>query len=134
MANRNTACVRNRAGDEARVSHRRRVAVRTLVAVGLLAVGMGCGSRAPAAVDVLEGTYGGNCGAPRGNVTPDLAASCTGQVDCRYVVQVSRLGDPAAGCAKSYVAIWRCGDLPMLRRTEAPPEAGTGATIELSCR
>lgn len=132
MAHRHTG--RHGAGDGIPRRHRRRATTRTVVAFGLLALGVGCGARQPTPVDVLEGTYGGNCGAPRGNVTSDLAAACTGQIDCRYVVHVARLGDPAAGCAKSYVAVWRCGNAPVLRRAEAPPEAGAGATMELTCR
>ena len=37
-------------------------------------------------ISVASATYGGNCGAPQGNATYDVASSCYGKVDCQYTV------------------------------------------------
>jgi hypothetical protein len=84
------------------------------------------------AIEVVSGTYGQNCGAQRGNATPDLATRCDGKDTCEYRIDRSRVLDPAAGCPKDFLAEWRCG------RTEfhtamLSPEAGAGSTLVLSC-
>jgi hypothetical protein len=84
-------------------------------------------------IQVVAGTYGGNCNAPHGNKTEHLAAACNGRVDCTYKVDYTVIGDPAVGCRKDYVAEWRCGGSREVRRTVASPEAGFGKTVELSC-
>jgi hypothetical protein len=84
-------------------------------------------------VDVVAGTYGGNCGQARGNKTSFLAAACNGKTDCVYIIDYTAIGDPANGCAKDYVAEWRCGTEPTIRRASATPEAGYKKTVELAC-
>ena len=85
------------------------------------------------AIHVVAGSYGQNCRAAYGNVTPHLQQSCEGQSVCAYRVDYKVIGDPAYGCQKDYVAEWRCGDDPVVRRATAAPEAGFGSTIELRC-
>lgn len=90
------------------------------------------------AIQVVAGTYGGNCPAHefstgRGNVTPQLSEACDGKTACSYVVDYRVLGDPSVGCAKIYVAEWTCGDSGRLHRAGAAPEAGYGSTVELTC-
>ena len=85
------------------------------------------------AIRVVAGTYGGNCNAPQGNKTEHLAAACNGRADCTYKVDYTVIGDPAVGCGKDYVAVWRCGGSREVRRAVASPEAGFGKTVELSC-
>ncbi|MDE2133312.1 MAG: PDZ domain-containing protein [Alphaproteobacteria bacterium] len=90
------------------------------------------------AIQVLAGTYGGNCPAQefstgRGNVTSKLSEACDGKTTCGYVVDYRVLGDPSVGCAKTYVAEWTCGDSGRVRRAEAAAEAGYGSTVELTC-
>lgn len=90
------------------------------------------------AIQVLAGTYGGNCPAQefstgRGNVTPKLSEACDGKTTCSYTVDYNVLGDPSVGCAKTYVAEWTCGDSGRVRRAEAAAEAGYGSTVELTC-
>ena len=53
-------------------------------------------------IRVLGATYGANCGAKRGNVTSSLGRACDGKDNCHYVVDVTKLGDPAGGCAKDF--------------------------------
>src|SRR5581483_1771071 len=48
-------------------------------------------------IRVLGATYGENCGAKRGNVTSFLGRACDGKDNCHYVVDVTKLGDPAGG-------------------------------------
>jgi hypothetical protein len=85
------------------------------------------------AIHVVAGSYGQNCRAARGNVTPHLQQSCDGQSVCAYRVDYKVIGDPAYGCQKDYVAEWTCGRDPAVRRAVAAPEAGYGSVVQLSC-
>ena len=87
---------------------------------------------APAGLVVASATYGGNCGAPAGNMTRRLAAACNGRSACDYVIDYRVIGDPVFLCAKDYVARWRCGGTT--REARVSPEAGYARTISLSCR
>ena len=82
---------------------------------------------------MVAGSYGQNCRAAHGNTTPHLQQMCEGQVSCAYRVDYKVIGDPAYGCRKDYVAEWRCGNDPTVRSAAAAPEAGFGATVQLSC-
>jgi hypothetical protein len=84
-------------------------------------------------IQVIAGTYGANCRAPYGNKTQHLAASCNGRAACSYTIDYQVIGDPAVGCSKDYVAEYRCGSNPEVRRATASPEAGFRKNIELSC-
>ena len=84
-------------------------------------------------ITVVSGTYGGNCKAPAGNKTSFLAKACNGQTVCSYKVDVTVLGDPAYGCAKTYVAEWRCGSSTAIHTASAPAEAGYGSVVKLAC-
>jgi len=84
-------------------------------------------------IDVIAATYGGNCGAAFGNATRDLAEVCNGRGICEYVIDYRVLGDPASGCAKDYVAEWRCGRDPKTQTVGVRPEAGGGTRITLKC-
>ena len=89
--------------------------------------------RPRAMIDVLEGSYGQNCGVPRGNSTRPLATACGGKLECAYQIDVATLGDPATGCAKAFEAVWRCGNDRTLRRTSVAAEAGLGSVVRLMC-
>jgi hypothetical protein len=84
-------------------------------------------------IEVVAGTYGANCGQPRGNKTSFLAEECDGETSCAYTVDYKVIGDPANGCAKDYIAEWQCGSDPTVRQATASPEAGHGKTVVLSC-
>ena len=86
-----------------------------------------------APIHVVAGSYGLNCRAARGNTTAHLYRSCEGQAACAYRVDHRVIGDPAYGCRKDYVAEWTCGADPQIRRATAPPEAGLGSVVPLSC-
>jgi peptidoglycan/LPS O-acetylase OafA/YrhL len=90
-------------------------------------------SRATAGIDILSATYGQNCGAHTGNATADVHAACGGKSSCSYVVDVTRLGDPANGCQKNFTATYRCAGNPALLTREVPGEAGLGTSLELPC-
>lgn len=105
---------------------------------------------APAApaIAIVSGTWGANCGAPRGNATRDLARHCNGLRTCGYVLGAHARGVPpspapralAAGhkmtslgaCRFDYRAQWRCGDHEF---HDAALSAGAspGDTLVLSC-
>ena len=84
------------------------------------------------AIKVVSGTYGQNCGAQRGNATPDLATRCDGRDTCEYCIDRRRILDPAAGCPKDFLAEWRCGKTEF-HTAMLSPEAGAGSTLVLSC-
>src|SRR5262249_47754508 len=87
----------------------------------------------PTAIHVVAGTYGANCAGfangkyraavGHGNVTGNLAAQCDGKSDCTYKVVWQTISDPAFGCAKDYVAEWRCDGDSTIHKASAGPEA-----------
>lgn len=84
-------------------------------------------------IDVISASYGQNCGASYGNVTAHLASACEGKAVCEYVVDVNVLGDPAYGCAKNYIAEWRCLEDGSRASVTVTPEAGNGKKAVLRC-
>lgn len=60
-------------------------------------------------VDVIEATYGANCGAARSNATWSVVDQCDGLTNCPYRVSVGTLGDPAPNCRKDFDVRWACG-------------------------
>jgi hypothetical protein len=88
----------------------------------------------PKGIHVVAATYGGNCAAPLGNASDDVAYVCNGTSECTFVVDVNKLGDPASGCAKDFVVGYQC--FPSRQRFDGriPPEAGLGKQLTLSCR
>ncbi|MDP1824479.1 MAG: hypothetical protein Q8L48_14590 [Archangium sp.] len=88
----------------------------------------------PEGVQIVSATYGGNCGAPAGNVSAVVAASCNGKAACPYVVDWQRLGDPAWGCGKDFVVAWRCSFSAKVATVRVPGEAGFKKTALVSCQ
>ncbi len=84
-------------------------------------------------IDVVAGTYGKNCGAGNGNKTDHLARACNDRKRCEYIIDYKVIGDPAVGCAKDYIALWRCGGDSTVHSTSASPEAGFQKQITLTC-
>jgi hypothetical protein len=84
-------------------------------------------------ITVTAGTYGGNVGAPAGNVTGHLAASCNNSSACNYSVAYWVIGDPAPGFAKDYLAEWTCTPGGTVHRAWAAAEAGLGSVVHLVC-
>jgi hypothetical protein len=60
-------------------------------------------------ITIVSGTYGQNCGAPRGNATRDLARRCDGRRTCDYVLNGAFGGGNSAACRRDFLAEWRCG-------------------------
>jgi hypothetical protein len=97
--------------------------------------------KAPAAVEprlrpgvsIESATYGGNCGAKKGNATAAVQAVCDGRQSCEFVVDVKALGDPAPTCGKAFVVDYRCGPNKPPSRAEIRAEAGFGTRVPL-CR
>jgi hypothetical protein len=87
----------------------------------------------PPGIQVVAGSYGVNCKALHGNKTDHLRQTCGGQMTCSYKVDHTVIGDPVGGCEKDYVAEWRCGADPTVRKATAPGEAGWGSIVELRC-
>lgn len=84
-------------------------------------------------INVRLATYGGNCGANRGNATTRVARACGSRQTCEYVVDGKVLGDATPLCPKDWEVEWRCGTAPGLFRNRIPAEAGLGSHSTLSC-
>jgi hypothetical protein len=84
-------------------------------------------------LNIRSATYGGNCGAGPGNATKVLARACNGRTDCDYKVDVGRLGDPAHGCGKDFVASYSCAPDTTPLEKALPAEAGRGSILNLTC-
>jgi hypothetical protein len=95
-------------------------------------------------IHVVEATYGQNCQdftpppgnanlVKAGNATAALAKACdTFRVDCTFNIDYTKIGDPAAGCAKNFIASWRCGSDQQVHRITVPAEA-SGHSVALVC-
>jgi hypothetical protein len=105
----------------------RRGGIPAAVAGGRLA-------QAPGTIIIEAATYGGNCGAGRGNVTAHVAGACNGQQACRYVVDYKIIGDPVPGCVKDYNLSYVCvGSQTRKEVRISGEEAGFEKTVALSC-
>lgn len=113
---------------------------RRLIAPGARSITLSCEAPLPPplppsqGVQIVSATYGGNCGAPAGNASAAVAASCNGKGACPYVVDWKGLGDPSVGCGKNFVVQWRCGGSPKMASVTLPGEAGIQKTALISCQ
>lgn len=83
-------------------------------------------------IQVLSATYGGNVGVRPGNATRAISESCNGRRACNYVVDVSRLGDPAPGRMKDFRVTYSCSD--RTRQEAFAPAEANGRLVQLQCR
>lgn len=95
-------------------------------------------------IHVTEATYGLSCKdfteqPPRvnlvklGNATKVLAQACeAAKSSCAFAVDVNKIGDPADGCGKDFVASWRCGGDPKVHQFYLAAESN-GRSALLSC-
>ena len=114
------------------LTHKKAVVMHPFWIIFGIAALMASSSAQAIAIMVVSGTYGQNCGAQRGNATPDLAIRCDGKDTCEYRIDRRRILDPAAGCPKDFRAEWRCGKTEF-HTAMLSPEAGEGSTLVLSC-
>jgi peptidoglycan/LPS O-acetylase OafA/YrhL len=84
-------------------------------------------------IHVVEASYGSNCYANRGNITPLVRQKCEGLKNCTYKVDVLLYGDPASGCPKDFVAKYQCPNEKNTRIVTLPAEAGLGSLARFSC-
>jgi hypothetical protein len=95
-------------------------------------------------IHVVDATYGLACkdftppsGRPNlvkiGNFTAALTSTCDkAKTTCLFAVDAVRLGDPAPGCGKDFIANWRCGSDPKAHQFYLTAEA-SGRSALLSC-
>ena len=95
-------------------------------------------------IHVVEATYGQACkdftpppGHPNlvkaGNSTAAVAKACdSAKAHCIFNVDANEIRDPATGCAKDFIASWRCGGDQKVHQFYLPPEA-SGRSALLSC-
>jgi hypothetical protein len=92
------------------------------------------GAGAPGSIFIRKASYGANIDPIRASykaVYTDVAGQCNGKADCVYVIDWHRIGDPFLGSVKDYEVLYSCG--AEVKRAYAPPEAGFGSRIELTC-
>jgi hypothetical protein len=84
------------------------------------------------AITIVSGTYGGNCGAPHGNLTRELARHCNGRESCDYRVPGLHKGGLTMGCQSDLHAEWHC-DHADYHSAALSPGAKSGDTLVLGC-
>ena len=68
-----------------------------------------------------------------GNFAAVLTGACdNAKTTCLFAVDAVKLGDPAPGCSKDFVANWRCGSDPKVHDFYLTAEA-SGRSALLSC-
>jgi hypothetical protein len=65
-----------------------------IISAALAGIGLLLAAR-HATAQIVEATYGGNCGVARGNATAHVAGACNGKPNCNYQISYQKLGDPA---------------------------------------
>jgi hypothetical protein len=83
-------------------------------------------------ITIESGTYGANCGAPRGNLTRELARHCNGRESCAFAVPGLHKGGLTRGCASDFHAEWHC-DHADFHSAALSPGAKSGDTLVLGC-
>ncbi|MDH3513907.1 MAG: hypothetical protein OEM83_03440 [Gammaproteobacteria bacterium] len=86
-----------------------------------------------AAVKVITGTYGGNCGAKPGNATAQIARVCDGQIRCEYRIDPVALENLSPKCARNFSAEWTCGVSGAVYTVSIPAGALPGEPLRLAC-
>lgn len=95
---------------------------------------------------VLAATYGANCNASSGDLTPAVGAFCDGAANCSFALCICHydkvcpgstpcVPDPAPACAKDFRVSWRCtGDGPgVANRTAFLPAEADLSAAGLTC-
>jgi hypothetical protein len=94
-------------------------------------------------IEVVSASYGLNCKtfpvpAPfsnhveQGNATKPLAYACNSHQHCDFLIDTSRIGDPANGCGKDFKVQYRCTGSDELKSEFLPAEA-EGKRMNLDC-
>lgn len=99
--------------------------------------GLNPGSEPPETpqIHLVEASYGLNCGtkATAGNVTQAMTQACASKNEtCSFLIDVTKIGDPAPGCGKALVAKWKCGTGRKVHEKQQEPEAN-GQIITIEC-
>ena len=84
-------------------------------------------------IRIVSASYGANCGARIGNVSPMLRNACNGLERCEYIIDVSKLGDPAPRCGKAFATEYTCAPSSTILTQEIPEEAGLGSKLTIEC-
>ncbi|NVH77739.1 hypothetical protein FSB08_35980 [Paraburkholderia sp. JPY432] len=84
------------------------------------------------AITIVSGTYGGNCGAPRGNLTRELERHCNGRETCDYPLPGLHKGGTTLACPRDFHAEWHC-DHADFHTAALGPGAKSGDRLALGC-
>ena len=101
-------------------------------------------------ISVVTATYGLNCRdfsvppgftkwTSPGNVTDPVRQACNGRVQCSYLVEASKIGDPANGCGKDFSVEYICTRSlgasvgSQATKTEFLSAEASGKTVNLTC-
>ncbi|MBC8741552.1 hypothetical protein F6X40_33865 [Paraburkholderia sp. UCT31] len=82
------------------------------------------------AITIVSGTYGENCGAPRGNLTRELERHCNGRETCDYALPGLHKGGTTMACPRDFHAEWQC-DHADFHTAALGPGAKSGDTLVL---
>ena len=91
------------------------------------------GPSVPGSIYITGATYGGNCGARRGNLMREMIDSCAGRDVCTYPVDMRVIGDPRPGCPKDFQVSYVCREGTPERSVSLNPEA-SGQSLFIDCR
>lgn len=83
------------------------------------------------AITIAAATYGGECGAPRGNADYVLAALCQGKGRCELPALHATLAKTAPACARDLSVEYRCGNDPTIRT--ASRSSGEEPAPQVAC-
>ena len=88
----------------------------------------------PGTVNVIEATFGKNCGAPNNNVLQWVRSACMQRSVCNFQFDYSFLGNPAPSCIKEFHVTWNCRTDGLEFHHDASAEPTQGSVISLACR
>lgn len=85
-------------------------------------------------VKVIEASYGLNCSQRlQGNMTSIVARACHNKALCHFTVDHEIHGDPAMGCAKTFIVDYTCSRNSVTKTAKISAEATKNyATLDCS--
>ncbi len=83
-------------------------------------------------LQVIRADFGKNCGAPSGNWTSRMQASCNGKASCTRKVVETGDPDPKPGCGKDLAVVYKCGNDPNYSTLNVAADA-FWSTVTLRC-
>ena len=86
----------------------------------------------PYGIQIAYATFSGSSGGVIGNATTPIAIMCQGLVDCRFAIDVTKLGGSPSETKKSLEILYRC-DRELVTRVISISDAETGKIVNFGC-